>query len=131
MMSQRNQESDSRRQNTAYRIENTGVGEEKSRPYVLYPAFCNLACRYLLSDFSFRAVALLLFASGAASTLHASYAFEFTCRGDTVQQVQPGAVAEFDFTLANTGTEPDAYEFDCRVMQSVPSWYVTYCVGFR
>ena len=78
-----------------------------------------------------RAGAVLLLVMSASGILHASYAFEFSCRDDTVQQVQPGAVAEFGFTLANTGTVSDAYEFDCRVMQSVPSWYVTYCVGFR
>ncbi|MEO0081065.1 MAG: hypothetical protein ABIL25_02085 [candidate division WOR-3 bacterium] len=61
----------------------------------------------------------------------AGYQFEFRSTTDTVKQVAPGAVAEFGFSLTNTGTEPDGYEFDLRVIQSVPSWYVTYCVGFH
>ncbi len=67
----------------------------------------------------------------AASPLLAGYQFEFISRSDTVQQVEPGEVVEFHFTLTNTGTEPDVYEFDCRVLQGVPDWYVSYCVGFR
>ncbi|MEO0079083.1 MAG: T9SS type A sorting domain-containing protein [candidate division WOR-3 bacterium] len=58
----------------------------------------------------------------------AGYGFDFYCRGDTVQRVSPGAEAIFHFTLTNTGTEPDVYEFDCRVIQAVPGWSVIYCV---
>jgi hypothetical protein len=61
----------------------------------------------------------------------AAYEFEFAPSGDTVLRIEPGEVAEFGFSLANTGTAPDVYEFNCRVIQGVPDWSVTYCVGFR
>lgn len=60
----------------------------------------------------------------------AGYAFDFYCRNDTVQRVQPGEVAEFYFSLVNTGTERDVYELDCRVINTVPGWIVTYCTRF-
>lgn len=64
----------------------------------------------------------------AFGQLTAGFQFEFACRGDTVQRVNPGGIAEFDFTLMNTGTEPDIYEFACRVVQPVSGWSVIYCL---
>jgi len=69
----------------------------------------------------------LLLEAGQAP-LCAGYDFDFWCRSDTVRRVQPGGPADFHFTLANTGTEPDVYEFDCRVVQPVPGWSVIYCL---
>jgi hypothetical protein len=59
----------------------------------------------------------------------AGYGLELVARGDTVQHVSPGGTGEFHFTLTNTGTQSDVYEFDCRVVASVPGWVVVYCVG--
>lgn len=78
-----------------------------------------------------KAPGMLVAFLAAAGPVFAGHQFEFTSRGDTVRHVAPGAVAEFGFSLTNTGTASDVYEFDCRVIQSVPSWYVTYCVGFH
>ena len=85
----------------------------------------------MITQVRWRPAALILALVLTTGLALAGYRFEFASQGDTVQQVAPGAVAEFGFSLTNTGTEPDGYEFDCRVMQSVPSWYVTYCVGFH
>jgi hypothetical protein len=68
---------------------------------------------------------------GAVNGALASYAFEFSCRSDTVQRVSPGGYAEYYYTLENTGTELDVYEFHCREVQTVPDWFVIYCVGSR
>jgi hypothetical protein len=57
------------------------------------------------------------------------YGLELTARGDTVQHVSPSGTGEFHFALTNTGSQSDAYEFDCRVVASVPGWVVVYCVG--
>jgi hypothetical protein len=57
----------------------------------------------------------------------AGYGLEFTPRNDTVQHVAPDAVAEFHFTLTNTGTSSDVYEFGCRVVSSVQGWTAVYC----
>ncbi|MBM3315045.1 hypothetical protein FJY71_04285 [candidate division WOR-3 bacterium] len=65
-----------------------------------------------------------------ATPVRAGYAFDFLCRDDTVHRAQPGEIAEFRFSLVNTGTERDVYEFDCRVISGVPGWTVTYCTGF-
>uniref|UniRef100_A0A7C4CDV1 DUF11 domain-containing protein n=1 Tax=candidate division WOR-3 bacterium TaxID=2052148 RepID=A0A7C4CDV1_UNCW3 len=61
----------------------------------------------------------------------AGYGFSFVCRSDTSQRVEPGGVAEFVFSLTNTGAEPDIYEFDCRVVQAVSGWAAIYCLGGR
>ncbi len=58
----------------------------------------------------------------------AGYGLELTARGDTVQRVSPNGTGEFHFTLTNTGSQSDVYEFDCRVVASVPGWVVIYCV---
>jgi len=68
---------------------------------------------------------------GALNTARASYAFEFSCRSDTVQRVEPGGLAEFYFTIRNAGTELDVYEFHCREICAVQDWFVIYCVGSR
>lgn len=73
------------------------------------------------------ALGLLVFARIA----EADYSFTLNCRSDTLQAVQPGGVAYFYFTLTNTGTEPDVYEFDCRVIQEVPGWSAIYCLRGR
>ncbi|MEO0073044.1 MAG: hypothetical protein ABIK43_00085 [candidate division WOR-3 bacterium] len=62
--------------------------------------------------------------------VHAGHAFDFFCRSDTVQYVQPGEVVEYHFSLVNTGTERDVYELDCRVISIVPDWVVSYCTRF-
>ena len=59
----------------------------------------------------------------------AGYGLELVARGDTVQHVSPSGTGEFHFTLTNTGNQSDVYEFDCRVVASVPGWVVVYCVG--
>ena len=61
--------------------------------------------------------------------LRANHAFDFSCRSDTVLHVQPGEFSEFHFTLANTGSEDDVYEFDLAVLDSVSGWVAIYCVG--
>ncbi len=57
--------------------------------------------------------------------------FSLVCRSDTVQQVEPGGQSEFHFTLTNTGTQPDVYRLDYRVLDSVPGWIVVCCVRGR
>ena len=59
----------------------------------------------------------------------AGYGLDLFARGDTVQRVSPSGTAEFHFTLTNTGSQSDVYEFDCRVVAEVPGWAVVYCVG--
>jgi hypothetical protein len=61
--------------------------------------------------------------------LAAGYGLEFTPRDDTVRQVAPNDVAEFHFTLTNTGATSDVYEFNCRVISAVPGWAAVYCVS--
>jgi len=63
--------------------------------------------------------------------VQADYSFTFVCRSDTLQQVVPGGVAVYYFTLSNTGTEPDVYLFDCRVLQEVAGWSAIYCLRGR
>ncbi len=65
------------------------------------------------------------------NTGYADYGFDFYCRSDTFQQVGAGFPAYFYFTLVNTGTEPDVYQFDCQVLQAVPGWSVIYCLRGR
>ncbi|MBN2464676.1 hypothetical protein JXD38_03500 [candidate division WOR-3 bacterium] len=68
--------------------------------------------------------ALLVAITGRA----AGYGLEFTWRGDTVQHVAPSEVAEFHFTLTNTGATADVFRFGCSVALAVPGWAVVYCV---
>jgi len=73
------------------------------------------------------AVAAMLAAVGGQAL--AGYGLELVARGDTVQHVSPGEAGEFHFTLTNAGSQPDVYEFNCRVVANVPGWSVVYCVG--
>jgi hypothetical protein len=75
-----------------------------------------------------RSLAVLLLAVSAA---WADYSFDFFCRDDTVASVAPGDPVDFDFTLSNTGTSPDVYEFDCRVLGMPADWVAVYCLGGR
>lgn len=73
-------------------------------------------------------IVVLLAGLCAYPTWAGGSSFTFLCRSDTLQQVAPGATAEFYFTLTNTGSEDDVYRFDCRVLDSVPGWFVVCCV---
>jgi len=75
-----------------------------------------------------RSAAGLAILAVLAGPVLASYGFDLTPRGDTVRLVGPGEVAEFHFTLVNTGTSTDVFRFDCRVVSAVPGWTVVYCV---
>ena len=79
------------------------------------------------SSASSRVLAAALFAVVYGQAL-AGYGLELVARDDTVQHVSPSGTGEFHFTLTNTGSQSDAYEFDCRVVASVPGWVVVYCV---
>jgi rhodanese-related sulfurtransferase len=73
--------------------------------------------------------ALVAFCIAAlAGQAFAGYGLEFTARGDTVLHVSPGGEAEFHFTLTNTGTGTDVFEFLCRVVTGVPGWATVVCV---
>jgi|GEM_PF-878100 len=61
------------------------------------------------------------------TSLFAEYSFDFNCLDDTIQQGCDSIV--FHFRLENTGTLPDSYAFDCRVIDSVPDWYEMFYVG--
>jgi hypothetical protein len=70
---------------------------------------------------------LVVFMLGLMPTLlFAQYTFNFSCISDTVQTGSD--VITFYFSLINTGTLPDSYAFDCRVVDSVPGWFEIYCV---
>jgi hypothetical protein len=69
---------------------------------------------------------MVLLATGASRAV--GYGLALTPRGDTVQHVAPSEDAEFHFTLTNTGTSSDVYEFNCRVVSAVPGWAAVYCV---
>ncbi|MGQ9678508.1 MAG: COG1470 family protein [bacterium] len=73
---------------------------------------------------------MVVFAVLAAPVI-ADYSFNFVCRSDTLQQVMPGGVAYFYFTLTNSGSEPDVYLLDCRVLQEVSGWSAIYCLRGR
>lgn len=62
---------------------------------------------------------------------YADYSFDFYCRSDTVQQVNPYELGDFYFTITNTGTEPDVYEIFCQVVQEVPGWSAICCIKGR
>ncbi len=59
--------------------------------------------------------------------LFGQYSFDFTCVSDTFQTGTDYFV--YYFRLTNTGTLPDTYAFDCRVIDSVPGWFEIYCAG--
>lgn len=59
--------------------------------------------------------------------LFAQYNFNFVCNSDTFQTGTDYFV--YYFRLTNTGTQPDSYAFDCRVIDSVPGWFELYCAG--
>ncbi|MGC8797781.1 MAG: hypothetical protein ACP5PK_03825 [candidate division WOR-3 bacterium] len=60
-----------------------------------------------------------------------AYDFQLVCRTDTHQLVQPYGLGYFTFTLTNTGSEPDIYELNCIVLQTVPDWSIIYCLQGR
>ena len=60
-----------------------------------------------------------------ALPLWAQYNFDFHNTSNTV--VVDTSLMEFFFRLENTGALPDSYELDCRVIDSVPNWFVQYC----
>jgi hypothetical protein len=72
-------------------------------------------------------IAAILLATGTGRAV--GYGLALTTGGDTVQHVAPSAVAEFHFTLTNTGTSSDVYEFSCRVVSAVQGWAAVYCVN--
>ncbi len=59
--------------------------------------------------------------------LFGQYSFDFTCVSDTFQTGTDYFV--YYFHLTNTGTLPDSYAFDCRVVDSMPGWFEIYCAG--
>jgi hypothetical protein len=61
--------------------------------------------------------------------LFAQYGFDFTCTNDTFQIVNPWETATFFFRLENTGSESDIYELVCTIVENVPGWDVTWCLG--
>jgi hypothetical protein len=60
-----------------------------------------------------------------------AYDFQLVCRTDTHQLVQPYGLGYFTFTLTNTGSQPDVYELNCVVLQTVPDWSIIYCLQGR
>ncbi len=69
---------------------------------------------------------LLLFLT-IITPLFAQYSFDFVCTSDTFQTGTDYFV--YYFRLTNTGSQPDSYAFDCRVIDSVPGWSEIYCAG--
>lgn len=59
--------------------------------------------------------------------LFAQYNFDFVCTSDTFQTGTDYFI--YYFRLTNTGSVPDSYAFDCRVLDSVPGWFELYCAG--
>jgi hypothetical protein len=57
----------------------------------------------------------------------AQYGFDFMCMDDTIQSGSD--LIEFHFRLENTGSLPDSYAVDCRVIDSVPGWFEVFCAG--
>jgi hypothetical protein len=60
------------------------------------------------------------------SPLFAQYNFDFSCLDDTIQHGVDQI--EFHFRLENSGTLPDSYAFDLRIIDSVSGWFRIYCV---
>jgi len=61
--------------------------------------------------------------------IYAQYSFEFTCLDDTVKYANLNDAVDFYFRLHNTGSLQDIYEFDCIIIDSIPGWFVLYCIG--
>jgi hypothetical protein len=62
--------------------------------------------------------------------LFAQYGFDFTCLDDTIEIVtDTTTVVTFYFRLQNTGSVPDSYAVDCRIIDSVSGWDELFCVG--
>ena len=62
--------------------------------------------------------------------LFAQYSFDFACLDDTIKFIADTTTyVQFYFRLENTGTLPDSYAFDCRIIDSVPGWDELYCAG--
>lgn len=74
-----------------------------------------------------KSILALLFVCMLAVPLFAQYSFNFTCLDDTIQEGID--VIRFDFLLENSGSVPDTYAFDLRVIDSVPGWLEQYCIG--
>jgi hypothetical protein len=60
-----------------------------------------------------------------SSPLAAQYSFDLAYFSDSI--VVAKDIMEFYLRLTNTGSAPDSYEIDCRVIDSVPNWFVSYC----
>jgi hypothetical protein len=71
-----------------------------------------------------RCVGLLCIITGA---VFAQYDFDFTCTDDTIQSGTD--LIEFHFRLENTGSLPDSYAVECRIVDSVPGWFEIFCAG--
>jgi hypothetical protein len=71
-----------------------------------------------------RCITLLCVIVGAA---FAQYGFDFMCMDDTIQSGSD--LIEFHFRLENTGSLPDSYAVDCRVIDSIPGWFEVFCAG--
>ncbi|MCX7994158.1 MAG: T9SS type A sorting domain-containing protein [candidate division WOR-3 bacterium] len=70
---------------------------------------------------------VVLWLVGLTTMLSAQYSFNFVCVSDTFQTGIDYFI--FRFRLTNTGSQPDSYAFDCRVIDSVPGWFELYCAG--
>ncbi len=75
-------------------------------------------------------VYLVIMAFIAVHPVYAQYSFEFNCLDDTIViAYDTTTYLKFDFQLQNTGSQPDSYAFDCRILDSVPGWEEMFCVG--
>jgi hypothetical protein len=73
---------------------------------------------------------MILLALLACMPLFAQYSFDLVCLDDTVQYIKDTtSIVQFYFRLENTGTLPDSYAIDCRVIDSVPGWQAMFCAG--
>jgi hypothetical protein len=71
-----------------------------------------------------RCIVLFCIMTGAG---FAQYGFDFICVDDTI--LSGSNLIEFHFRLENTGSLPDSYAVDCRVIDSVPGWFEIFCAG--
>jgi hypothetical protein len=62
-----------------------------------------------------------------ASGITGQYSFDFSCLSDTI--MSDTTMVEFQFRLENTGTSPDNYAFDLRVVDSIPGWDESFYVN--
>jgi hypothetical protein len=61
---------------------------------------------------------------------YAQYGLDFGCLDDTVKiAFDTSSYVVFYFYLQNTGSLPDSYALDCRIIDSVPGWDEMFCVG--